>query len=194
MKDSRAIETLIDIVLSADTLVHEKAVTALEKIDPNWRLCDYAKKKGSNFIWSGYKEETERRIESLGKWKAVFAIEGLVKFLILENDEGWGGYDSQHSLSAAAARALGAIGDPSVVPALSATLLYHKLDQTRYVSAIALGKLKDPRAIKPLISALDDNPYIRIAAFTALTEITGQDFGEDKKRWKTWWQKNKTNF
>ncbi len=67
-------------------------------------------------------------------------------------------------------------------------------DQTadvRRAAAWALGKIKDPRAVEPLISALQD-PIVRFWAAQSLKEITGEDFGENKEKWQAWWE-NTTN-
>lgn len=56
-------------------------------------------------------------------------------------------------------------------------------------AAEALGELGDPRGIEPLITALS-NPRqgVRINAACALTQITGQDFGQDAISWRQWWE------
>ena len=67
-------------------------------------------------------------------------------------------------------------------------------DQTadvRRAAAWALGKIKDPRAVEPLISALQD-PIVQFWAAQSLKEITGEDFGENKEKWQAWWE-NTTN-
>lgn len=61
----------------------------------------------------------------------------------------------------------------------------------------ALGALKDPRGIEPLIKFLDSKPEdfdvdeTKRIAVEALKDITGQDFGTDYKKWKEWHEKNK---
>jgi len=55
-------------------------------------------------------------------------------------------------------------------------------------AAKALGRLKDPRGIGPLISLLSDAEIsVRNQVSLALHEATGQDFGNDQARWKKWW-------
>ena len=52
----------------------------------------------------------------------------------------------------------------------------------------ALSEIKDSTTIKPLIDAFDkDNSYF---VTMALKEITGQDLGEDKKKWQEWYEQN----
>jgi len=59
------------------------------------------------------------------------------------------------------------------------------------VAAIqALGEIKDPRAIKPLIDAFNEKKFQPVLA-DALHEITGQDFGENQAKWQKWWEENK---
>ena len=57
--------------------------------------------------------------------------------------------DESPSVRAAAAKALGALGDPAAVPALF-DLLKDKKESVRASAAAALGKMKSPRAIKAL--------------------------------------------
>jgi HEAT repeat protein len=61
-------------------------------------------------------------------------------------------------------------------------------------AAWALGKIRDPRAVEPLIAALkDENPSIQEDAEKALMQITGKDFGPDPVKWQNWWKQNKGN-
>jgi len=53
----------------------------------------------------------------------------------------------------------------------------------------------DTRAIEPLIAALDnENKDVREVAAYALKKITEEDFGQDRAKWREWWQKNKDSF
>jgi len=62
-------------------------------------------------------------------------------------------------------------------------------------AAEAFGELKDPRAVEPLISALEgENSWVREEAAKALANITGKDFGEDDTKWESWWHENKGRF
>lgn len=55
------------------------------------------------------------------------------------------------------------------VHALARTLVHSKSAKTRISAAVSLGRLKDPRALKPLVHALDDdNRVVRAVAATAL--------------------------
>ncbi len=55
------------------------------------------------------------------------------------------------------------------VHTLSRTLIHGKNAKARISAAVSLGRLKDPRALKPLVHALDDdNRVVRAVAATAL--------------------------
>jgi HEAT repeat protein len=72
---------------------------------------------------------------------------------------------------AAAAYALGQIGDPRAVEPLIAALGDESSD-VRQDAAYALGEIKDPRAVEPLIAALKDwHSNVRKAAAKALVKI-----------------------
>lgn len=56
----------------------------------------------------------------------------------------------------------------------------------------ALGIIKDHRAIKPLISMLDnDDEKTRKLIAEVLKLITGEDFGDTKEIWLRWYEENK---
>ena len=52
-------------------------------------------------------------------------------------------------------------------------------------AALSLVLIGRP-AVQPLIDAIDD-PSVGEPAMVVLGRITGQDFGTDRMRWKTWW-------
>ena len=57
----------------------------------------------------------------------------------------------------------------------------------RQAAAEALGKLKDPRAVDPLITALTRlNRAGDKAVAASLKALTGQDFGNDAAKWHAW--------
>jgi len=123
--------------------------------------------------------------EALGRIQDPRAIETLI--FILGNKE-----EDENSRWKAAA-ALGRIKDPrSVEPLITA--LGDKSRAIRGVAAAALGEIKDNRALEPLINTLrDKDKSIRRNTSVALKKITGEDFGEDYKRWKKWWKKKETD-
>ena len=58
-----------------------------------------------------------------------------------------------------------------------------------------LGEIGDKRAVEPLIAALKDKDSdVRRRVASALTKITGKDFGEDQAQWRDWWERNKASF
>ena len=78
---------------------------------------------------------------------------------------------------------------------LITTLLNDANEFIRIRAVVALGKIKDQRAIEPLIYALKNiNKYRGGASIvvSALQEITGENYGKDIKKWERWWEKNKT--
>ena len=58
----------------------------------------------------------------------------------------------------------------------------------RMAGAIALGGLKEEKAVKPLIEMLAKDPddEVRAAAQEALGKITGQNFGWNWQAWRRW--------
>ena len=65
----------------------------------------------------------------------------------------------------------------------------------RRAAAEALGKLDDPRAVEPLITAMQDRDYfLHYVAAESLQKITGQNFGIDQEKWLAWWEKNKATY
>ncbi len=89
----------------------------------------------------------------------------------------------------AAADALAMIGEPCVERLIAA--LTDKKVQDHQGVAWALGQIGDERAVESLITILSPQPFNppheRAAAAKALKEISGQNFGEDARRWKEWW-------
>lgn len=70
------------------------------------------------------------------------------------------------------------IGEPAIEPLIVA--LTNKNRTLRYNAAMVLHRIKDIRAVEPLIALLkDESPYIQAYAASALEETTGQSFGKD---------------
>jgi hypothetical protein len=70
--------------------------------------------------------------------------------------------------------------------------LKHPNPRVRQRAARVLGSINDPRAVEPLIAAVQDqDPSVRQEAAAALATITGKDFGQDHAKWQSWWQENK---
>ena len=58
-----------------------------------------------------------------------------------------------------------------------------------------LSELREPRAVEPLIYAMEAT-WITVtsAIATSLKKITQKNFGKNDKKWKEWWVENKDNF
>jgi len=65
----------------------------------------------------------------------------------------------------------------------------------RGYTARVLRKIKDARAVEPLINILKDEKYdVRQKTAEALENITGEGFGISQSQWKEWWEENKDRF
>jgi HEAT repeat protein len=136
------------------------------------------------------KEENKTRscaIEALGEIKDQRAVE---PFITLAKDK-----KLEDALRKSAIEAAGKVNDLRAVEPLI-VLLKEDNFEIKYASINALGDLKDSRAIEPLIRVLkDDREYrtLYTAAAGVLKSITNKDFGDDYNKWKTWYNKQKTN-
>jgi HEAT repeat protein len=84
-----------------------------------------------------------------------------------------------------AAIALGNIGSAAVVP-LVAILQSDAPDKVRTRAVLGLDYARDPRAIPPLIDALETNdPDLHQACILALQRITGENI-EKNREWQDW--------
>jgi hypothetical protein len=58
---------------------------------------------------------------------------------------------------------------------------------------VALGELRDAGAVPALIDLLDHHdPRVTSSAHRALLAITKQDFGRRQRRWRAWWERNRS--
>lgn len=126
--------------------------------------------------------ETRRKaLRALGEMKERRAIPCMVASLKHDNT----------NVRMLAAWGLGQIGEPALKPLLAE--LEDKGSPGRSDAAFALGKIKQPQAIGPLIAALKEtDPELRKESAKALSRITGQDFGESAAEWQKWWGQNKS--
>jgi len=122
------------------------------------------------------------------------------------------------TLSAAARDALAAIGDPAFVPLLNslndlsvcgrrnAIQALDKIDSKRCracmrdwavdlqwmrraTAAWALGVLMDRESVPVLIAGLDDpEPIVAWWSVAALIQVTGKNYGRDRRRWQQWYE------
>jgi hypothetical protein len=88
-----------------------------------------------------------------------------------------------------AAHALGCLGSVEAVDTLVQSGMADSDERVRRNACRALGRIGDKRAVPPLIAALAD-PESKDAAASALTIISGQDFGADQAKWQAWWSAN----
>jgi len=80
-----------------------------------------------------------------------------------------------------------------VVPELIVVLQDQRKDpEVRKNAAEALGKIKDPKAVEPLITTLKDkDSEVRWHAAEALEKITKEHFGREVAKWEEWLKKQK---
>ena len=121
-------------------------------------------------------------IEGLSGKKDQHAVDALVVAL----------RDTDRDVRGAAAGGLITAADPRTFDPL-VQALKDNYDRVRNLSSQALGAIKDRRAIEPLIDIVtnDKVELVRFQAGRALGKITGENFGEDGARWKTWWERQK---
>jgi HEAT repeat protein len=171
--DTRAVEPLIGVLNKDSIDLRFKAAEALGKIgdaravEP---LIEALKDKQPTV--------RKRAAESLGEIRDTRAVEPLIDAL----KDKW--------IRCQAAEALGEIGDTRAVEPLIEAFI--KEPGIRLWAADALRSIGDARAVVPFIDALKDEKLaVRVRAQLALSEITGQDFGDEPLKWREWWDKNK---
>lgn len=157
--DARAVEPLIAAL--GDNCA--TAVEALEKIAPDWRQCEAAKRQVPEFIAAlggGNWRVRQAAAEALGQIGDARALGPLIAALHCED----------LLVGLAATEALGKFGVPAVKHLIAA--LRDKSHDIRRVAAEALGQIGDTLAVGPLILALrDNNSEVRWAAAEALGKI-----------------------
>jgi len=151
--------------------------------------------------------------ETLGKLRDRKSIGSMIMLLDQK-------FEDKHNAGPRIAKALGKMGEPALDPLLNklSTLSPLKDKEIRGHIVEALGKIKDPRIIDPLIkelkAAFDERyknqilealgktgdrraiPYLIEGVITFpnalqyLKNITGEDFGKDPDAWESWWKKN----
>ncbi|GAH89384.1 unnamed protein product, partial [marine sediment metagenome] len=101
---------------------------------------------------------------------------------------------AEPSLRPPAASALAAYKDPGVLDALIKLVANDKTPHGARLAIIAaMQRILDKKAIDALVRLLDDSEEtIRNAACDALTKLTSiRAFGRDRRRWRSWWDRNK---
>jgi HEAT repeat protein len=73
--------------------------------------------------------------------------------------------------------------------------LHDQVDMVKRTAAAVLANQKNPALIEPLIDALNDpDTFVKDSALQALSNITGQQFGDDISKWQEWWTENQERF
>jgi hypothetical protein len=120
---------------------------------------------------------------ALAEVRAPIAVAGLVARL----------FDSDYGVRGAALEALMGYPPRDVDAALEPVRRALRSDSLRArAAAYALGELRDVKSILDLIDATERDPTTAAEAHRALVLITKQDFGTKAKKWRKWWEENKT--
>jgi HEAT repeat protein len=91
--------------------------------------------------------------------------------------------DAQVRLKAVEAWSQRPVGE--AIPVLADTLASDTDIDIRLAATEALGKFRDPAAVRPLSVALEDtDPALQYRAVESLREITGREFGSDLDAWR----------
>jgi HEAT repeat protein len=99
--------------------------------------------------------------------------------------------DDNKRIKEVAIRSLGRIGDSQAVEPLEEALQDEDWE-IRSMAAKSLGQIEDPRATPALIHALEnETKTVSWYISQALTNITGQSFGQNSDEWQEWYKKNK---
>lgn len=178
--DSNSTQALITAIEDNSEIVRKTAWVNLLKRS-NEKIID----RTIELLKSDSYESRYRSAEYLSIYKSEKAFLPLIE--ALRNDS------SGQGCQAFAAKALGNYNDSSSVQYLINSLKSDFLFLRAY-SAESLGRIKDFRAIEPLIPLLDDKEKtVRDAAENALYEITDESFGS-RSSWEDWWKANKSNY
>jgi hypothetical protein len=105
--------------------------------------------------------------------------------------------DPDVSVRIEAARGLQRLHNPVAIPTLLDALDAEKQPevQVRAQAAEALGQYAETRVVDALIKALDDeNLSMNVATVSALSTLTGQNFGYDRGAWAAWNKQSKSTF
>jgi len=136
-----------------------------------------------------------RSAEALGAMKCRNIVSSLAKAMSAN--------EKNENVYLAIIAALGAIGDKKAVSYLAKDNWDPKDgDETgrnkAQAKVIALGKIRSRASVDALISRMYKAKKGKIRSISrdltaALKSLTGQNFGQDRDKWKSWWTKNKSN-
>ena len=175
IKDPRSVKPLITVLLDVNIDVRQSAAEALETIDPNWPRSEAAVQTLPVLMEALRNADRELRrlaIQTLGKIENPRSVTQLISALL----------DGDIRMRQSAAEALETI-DPNwpqseaavqALPTVLKALKGHDGDVRRRAAQVLgkLGRMSDPRWVKPLISALMDNDRsVRQSAVKTLEAI-----------------------
>jgi HEAT repeat protein len=114
-------------------------------------------------------------VRCLGKLPSPTAVEALGLAL----------RDSDAEVRTEACRALAGIDSPHALSLLTETVAQDANVDAKLAAVRGLSKFRDPRAVQALGAALEDpDPAVQFAAMQSLESCTGEDLGQDVRRWR----------
>jgi HEAT repeat protein len=171
LKDAASVEALVKAAGDSDDWTRANAIQALSRIGDR-RAIDCLIAALGDRDWRVRFEA----VQALEKMPDPRAVEPLARVLGDRHLAGW-----------CAAQVLKKIGAPAVKPI--ARQLLQGNQEARRNAADALLAIGDPACVEALIGALqDEDSWVRVLAWIALRDITGQAFGEDYAKWKAWYE------
>ena len=111
--------------------------------------------------------------------------------------------DDRIEIYLAIVRALGEIGDPHAIDALSKDWWNQRIGEDGIAAArakiSALGSIRHPKAVDALIDTFfmaraETLSRLQPDVVLALGKLTGQDIGNDPRSWKEWWKRSRARF
>jgi len=190
MKDTRAIDPLI-MALKREPLITKEPANVMSAIyNALWQMGDPAELPLINLL-----EDKDFRIRLSGAYALMMGItyetinvKRVIRPLVncYENEVSlyW---QANNILLEVLEKAFMKSGSLAVAPLLEA--MEKAASKVHYLSA--LEKIGN-RAVEQLIASLDDeDSYFRYNVVGILKQITGEDFGENPRKWRKWWEENK---
>jgi hypothetical protein len=99
--------------------------------------------------------------------------------------------DPDLAVRANATISLGFLGNHMATQSLISSCLFDEDWIVRRNACASLGRIRDPRAVVPLLERFDDEqPSVREMAELSLVAITGEKFGRNRRAWEEWAEEN----